>query len=441
MDQIIPSLSALLDPFAVCFRQEVAETFRALVVAWTLCPGRHTLSEVWQATGWAARRHHDIGYAVFHSAKWDWDDLGKLLVALVVARLIPTGAIWVVVDDTLTHKRGAHVALGGFYLDAVASSKRRKVLRFGINWVVVGLAVHLPFRPDRTFCLPVLWRAYRKAGTPGHRKRTALAADLARAVAACLPGRECWLVGDGAYVNAATLRGRPANLQVIGPLRWDAALYAPPPPRRPGQRGRDRLRGDRLPTPKAMIDDPAGYRPTHPRLRFAGQSRRLRVQVVRDVLWYAGAKSEPLTLVLVRDPSGAWRDSALVATDPEATAVFVIAGYCRRWSIEVAFRDSKQHLGLHDPQVWCERSVERAHPMAWLVQSLTVLWYATAGRDGPHVRRDRPWYKRRVAPTFTDMLGALRLQLWDARLNARSGDEPLASDRAEFLLHWLAAVR
>ena len=54
------------------------------------------------------------------------------------------------------------------------------------------------------------------------------------------------------------------------------------------------------------------------------------------------------------------RDEALVATDPTASAAFVIQGYCRRWSIELAFFDSKQYLGLHDPRVWSERSVERA---------------------------------------------------------------------------------
>ena len=92
-----------------------------------------------------------------------------------------------------------------------------------------------------------------------------------------------------------------------------------------------------------MIDDPKRYRPSHPRLEGNGQSRRLRVQVVRDVLWYAGAKAEPLTLVLVRDPSGAWRDSVLVATDPTVTAAFVIQGYCRRWSIEVDRAEAIRH--------------------------------------------------------------------------------------------------
>jgi hypothetical protein len=180
-------------------------------------------------------------------------------VLLVVALLLPTGTVWLVVDDTLAHKRGARVAFGGFFLDAVTSTRKRKNFRFGLNWVVLGLAVHLPLRPDRYFCLPVAWRVYMKEGTAGHRKRTELAAELARLVAACLPGRECWLVGDAAYLSAAVLKGRPANLKVIGPLRWDVALYGLPPARRAGQRGRARKKGDRLPTPRQMIEDTAHY--------------------------------------------------------------------------------------------------------------------------------------------------------------------------------------
>jgi hypothetical protein len=102
-----------------------------------------------------------------------------------------------------------------------------------------------------------------------------------------------------------------------------------------------------------------------------------------------------------------------VATDPAISASFVILGYCRRWSVELAFFDSKQFLGLHDPRVRSERSVERAHPMAWFVGSLTILWYCVKGHEGSHVMRDRPWYENRLTPTFTEMLGALRLQMWE----------------------------
>src|SRR5262249_58870077 len=96
------------------------------------------------------------------------------------------------------------------------------------------------------------------------------------------------------------------------------------------------------------------------------------------VLWYHACGPDPVAVVLVRDPAGAWRDEALVATDASVEAAFVIAGYCRRWGVEVAFFDSKQYLGLHEPRVRCARSVERAHPMAWFVGTLVVLWYAAA---------------------------------------------------------------
>jgi len=113
MDQLIPSLAALVGPFRDCFRIEVFQTFQILIAGWIVCLGPHTISEVWQATGLAAKRHHDTAYAVFHSAAWEWDDLGMVLVTLILSHLIPGGVVWLVVDDTLCHKRGAKVAFGG----------------------------------------------------------------------------------------------------------------------------------------------------------------------------------------------------------------------------------------------------------------------------------------------------------------------------------------
>ena len=161
---------------------------------------------------------------------------------------------------------------------------------------------------------------------------------------------------------------------------------------------------------------------------------------MRDVLWYTGCGESPVMVVLVQDPLGQWRDEALVATDPTVSAAFVIQGYCRRWSIELAFFDSKQYLGLHDPRVWSERSVERAHPMAWFVGTLTVLWYAAGGHAGTQVERDRSWYPRKVTPTFSDMLGALRLQMWQRRVYGASEAEVPSPECIEKLLRTLAAV-
>jgi hypothetical protein len=441
MDQLIPGLAQLVAPFRDCFRAEVFQTFQALLAGWILCNGTRTISEVWQATGLAARRHHDTAYAVFHSAVWQWDDLGIVLATLILTHLIPGGIIWLVVDDTLCHKRGAKVAFGGIFLDPVLSSKRHKTLRFGVNWVVLGIAAPIPLRPDRYYSLPVFWRAFRKKGDPGYKSRPQIAAELARKLAEANPERTFWLAGDSAYINSTTLRDRPENLQMVGPLNWAAALYALPEPPAAGRKGgRPPKKGKRLPTPEAMIEDAVNYPAESQTIAFPKGSRELRIQVVRDILRYGGCKAEPVVVVLVRDPSGQWRDEALVATDPRVSAEFLITGYCRRWSVELAFFDSKQHLGLHDPRVRSEKSVERAHPMAWFVESLTILWYCLEGHEGSHVHRDRPWYQDRVSPTFTDMLGALRLQMWEYEVFGEGGDQVPSPECIEKLLNTLAAV-
>ncbi len=440
MDQLIPSLTILVEAFRDCFHPQVFSTFQILISGWVVCVAPRTISEVWQATGLAAKRHHDTAYAVFRSACWEWDDLGGVLATLILTHLVPGGVVWVAVDDTLCHKRGAKVAFGGIFLDAVLSSKRHKTLRFGLNWVVLGIAVPLPWRTDRYYCLPVLWRLYRKKGHPEYEARPQSAAALARKLAEANPERTFWLVGDSAYINAAVLQNRPANLQVIGPLHWKAALYERPAPRPSKQKGAPRKKGDRLLNPKAMIEDTVAYPAELLTIDFPKGARELRVQVIRNVLWYQGSKTDPVMVVLVRDPLGEWRDEALVSTDPAVSAAFVILGYCRRWSVELAFFDSKQYLGLHDPRVWSERSVERAHPMAWFVGSLTILWYCVKGHEGSHVERERPWYGSKVTPTFTDMLGALRLQMWESVIFGESGEELPSPETIKRLIHTISAV-
>jgi hypothetical protein len=359
---------------------------------------------------------------------------------LIPTHLIPGGVVWIVVDDTLCHKRGAKVAFGGIFLDAVLSTQRHKTLRFGVNGVVLGIAVPIPLRPDRYDCLPVLWRASRKKGHTAYQSRPHAAAAMARLLAEANPERTFWLVGDSAYVNAVTLQGRPKDLQVIGPLPWKAALYERPAPPVEGRKGRPRQKGERLPTPQAMIEDVATYPAETRMVVFPQTTRELRLQVIRDVLWYRGCKSDPVVVLLVRDPLGQWRDEALVATDPSVSAEFILQGYCRRWSVELCFFDSKQYLGLHDPRVRSERSVERAHPMAWFVGTVTILWYAIDGHTGAHVHRDRNWYAHKVSPTFTDMLGALRLQMWQYEVFGPSGTEVPSPEVVETLLNKMAAV-
>ena len=78
--------------------------------------------------------------------------------------------------------------------------------------------------------------------------------------------------------------------------------------------------------------------------------------------------------------------------------------------------------------------------MALFLESLVILWYCVDGHRGSRVERDRPWYTTKVTPTFTDMLGALRLQMWEHEIYGGSGEEVPSPDCIRRLIHTLSAV-
>jgi hypothetical protein len=119
-------LVELLGPFRGCFaRPESCAVFEPVVAAWLRCLRGRTLTEVWQLTSLGPKMHFDAIYSLFASVKWDWDELGILLGLLLLAHLAPFGLVSIAVDDTLYHKRGKHIALGGIFLDPVLSTRSR----------------------------------------------------------------------------------------------------------------------------------------------------------------------------------------------------------------------------------------------------------------------------------------------------------------------------
>lgn len=437
MDQCIPSLQALLDLCAPAFRQEVHGLFISMTVAWIVCLGRRTISRVWETTGQAEQRHHASAFRLFSQAVWNWDDVCRLLLVEILASLVPGTRVWLVVDDTLCHKRGAKVAFGGIFLDAVLSTKKHKVLRYGNNWVMLGVVVELPCRPERYFCLSVLWRVYEKQGDKPkreHRTKGQLAAEMIAVIADWFPERRFLVVADSAYIGKHLLKRRPANVDVLGPICWKAALYEAV-----AEPVRGHRYGQRLPTPTELLADDQQWKPEAMQITFKDACQRdLEVKVIREVCWPSAAGVAAVQLALVRDPQGKWRNEALVCTDTSLSAREMITGYCRRWSVEVAFCDAKQLLGFHDPQVWSAASVRRAAPMAWFVGALVVVWYALAGHGGQQAQRHRPWYQNKVTPTFADMLAACRVQLWGNWLNAESGSTADRDEKLDWLLEYIA---
>ena len=235
-------------------------------------------------------------------------------------------------------------------------------------------------------------------------------------------GRSVYLVCDSAYAGRALLEDRPANVHVISRLRLDAALWTLPPRRRPGQRGRPRRRGRRLPTPKALAEARRSW--TQLARCLYGQPVQPQVFTLR-ALWYAALPDAPLRIVLVRDPAGRRQLDAFFCTDLTVSAGFVLEAYARRWSLEVTFHETKQSLGLAEPQCQSPQAVQRTTPFAFLVYDLVLLWFATQSADAQaSAWIVRPWYRHKAAPSFLDMLTALRQAGWQAAILKAASPTP-----------------
>jgi hypothetical protein len=434
MNKLSTPLLLLLAPFAPCFNKPVQETFCLVVAAWIVCVGRRTISRVWQTTGLADEHDHSSFYRFFNQAVWNWDELARIFLVELLREFVPGTKVWIVVDDTLCHKRGAKVAFGGIFLDAVLSSRKHKIFRFGVNWVTLGLVVQLPFRPDRCFCINLLWRVYSKEvkGLP-HQTKSQLARQMVDLLAIWLPQRTLYLVADSAYIGAKLLRDLPANVQAVGPIHPKANLtFSQPAPQEKA------TIAERLPTPTEMMENPE-FGGDWDDLVLAlptGQSKQLQVKVVKGLCWPSVLQQRKIQLVLVRDPEKKWRDERLLSMDLGLSASEVILGYMKRWSVEVCYWESKQLLGLHDAKVWNETAVQRTAPMAWFVGGLVLLWYARYGVHEEQAEMAAPWYTTKKSPTFSDMLATLRLHLWRNWWNTSTPEEQ--KDLLDWLFHYIS---
>lgn len=426
---------ALLSAFEPCFHAPSYRNFVTLVSGWVHCLGRRTVTAVVLAAGAAGDRHISVYHRFFARAQWVLDDLGAVVFRLALVWLSDDEPLVVIIDDTLCRKSGKGIGGASMHHDPLRSTRRKPFFSFGHVWVVLAVWVPLPLGEQRGVALPVLFRLYqsskrggtvdgparRTRGVRSHAAQTAHAAlprrtklELAREVVGIVAGwageRSVWVVADSAYAGRTLLEGRPPHVHLISRLRRDAALWTPPPPRRPGQRGRPRRRGVRLPTPTALGASCRRWRPLS--VTLYGRSVRVQVFVCR-ALWYVALRDQPVRVVLVRDPNGRRQDEAFFSTDPTMDAATILESYARRWTLEVTFHDAKQSLGFEDPQNQTAQAVRQTAPLACLVYGLVLLWSADRAQAGASLRWvRRPWYPSKASPSFHDLLTALRVAGW-----------------------------
>jgi hypothetical protein len=407
--EVPSSLASLLSLFRPCFTRPSFETFCALSVGCLTRVRAHTVTGMLVAAGLAGRWHHSRAHRFFSRARWSADRLGLVLLGLITERLLDRGEPLVVaIDDTLLRRSGPKVYARRLHYDgsSQAAGPRRRRTAYGNAWVVAGVVVRLPFL-ERALCLPVLSRLWRPGEGP---TQVALAAELARLIAETHPERGLVVLGDGAYAGAAlSPEALPGNVTVIVRARRDLRLHAPPPPRRRGQVGRPRAKGERLPSLRERARAGASWR--RARIDAYGERREVEVTEQRGV-WPRVWGATRVRAVALRDRREAdGIDMVVISSDPRLPAARVLELYALRWSIEVAFRDAKQHAGVGEAQNRTRAAVERTAPFAFLCLTLAILWYAVSGHAEGDVALHRslaPWDRAKRCPSVGDMLVKLR---------------------------------
>jgi len=229
-----------------------------------------------------------------------------------------------------------------------------------------------------------------------HKSESMLAKEMLQDILEWFPDRKLVLLGDGAYSTKNLLGGLDPRVTYVGVMRADAAIYDPLlPEQSKSKRGRKAQKGPRFPNPKEAMkkaDRNRGGRGPWTwqtvQATAYGVTRKLRV-VSFQAVWPEVSALAPILVVLVRDPRGKFDDKYLFATDVNADLGWIIAAFSRRWSIEVAFKSSKQVMKIQAPQHWCQQSIEKLSPWVWLMQGVIGLWYITEGRKLPAARAAR----------------------------------------------------
>src|SRR4051794_10761475 len=312
-----------------------------LLVGAVLARGRRTVTSWIRAAGLS-----DVYrpcYTTVAAAGRRADSIAARLAHEGVKPLLASSARLVfALDDTPTERYGRYVQGAGVHHNPTPGPAGSPFV-YGHVWVVLGLLAGHP--AWGVVALPLLARLYvrrKNLGSidpkhrPPFRTKLELAVELMRWAVRWLGflGKAVWVVADGAYAKAPFLKPmRSLGVTVVSRLRRDAALWTPPGPRQPGQRGRHRVYGER----RIDLAKRAGHRRGWATGTFALYGK---VTVKRYKTFVATWRPAggAIRVVLVDEPAG-W--VAFFCTEASATAADVPGCTSDRFSLETTFRDCK----------------------------------------------------------------------------------------------------
>lgn len=411
----------LLQPFAPLFHPKTWQKAQILLTGAILTPRKRTVTSALRVMGLAEDVNFSQYHHVLNRATWSTLKLSQVLLHLLLKHLGGIdGPLVFGIDETLERRWGKRISARGIYRDAVRSSKSHFVKASGLRWMSLMWLTYIPWA-NRTWALPVLTalapseRYYEKLG-----REPVKLSDRARQIIfqlrRWLPDRTLIIVADASYavlelLDACRTLSNPVTF--ITRLRLDAALYEPAEPRTPGQIGRTRLKGKRLPTLQTLLDDSKTVWSKVTVNWYDGTQRSLEITSNTAVWYHSGKPPVPICWVLIRDPLDELESQALLCTDLNVDAVQIIEWFVLRWQLEVTFQELRAHLGVETQRQWSDMAISRTTPLLFGLFS-----WVTLAANAQQLNQITPvhsaaWYDKTL-PTFSDAIASVRRALWPA---------------------------
>jgi hypothetical protein len=412
-------VTAILALFAPLFTPSVWYHAQILVVGATLTPGKRTVTAILSVMGLRQSQHFQNYHRVLNRARWSSRAISQQLLQALINVFVPHGPIVLGLDDTLERRRGKKITAKGIYRDPVRSSQSHFVKASGLRWLSVMLLVPIPWvgwgwaLPFLTVLAPS--ERYNRECRRSHKKLTDWARQVLSQVRRWVPQRELIVVADSSFavltlLDALRHLARPVTM--ITRLRLDAALYDPAPVRPPGQTGRPRLKGNRLPTlPQVLLDATTPWTAVTSSGWYREPQRTVTVMSATAVWYHTGMPPVPIRWVLIRDPQNKFRPQALLSTDLSLSSTQIVTCSVQRWQVEVTCQEVRTHLGVETQRQWADLSIARTTPTLLGLSSVVTLLAHSLSAHQKVAPRQAAWYAKST-PTFADALALVRPQLW-----------------------------
>lgn len=406
--------------------------------------GRHTISSLLRAQN----RHHldwSADYRFYSQDRFDEDALFSQVRSQIQQGLSKDQPLVTAMDDSLLRKTGPKIHGVRFLRDPLSPPFQVNLVR-GLRVLQISAALPqgagkarlipidfqhavLPAKP-RKDADPQAWTNYKalRAKTNINVLGFQRISHLRQQINQSDPQRRLVVCVDGRFTNRTFLKQIPERTVILGRVRKDARVYRLPEAQ-PAV-GRKRKYGAPLPTPEAMLRDPAWAVQTVEAVA-AGKKHRFKVKRIGPVVLRLDRAARPVQLLLIK-PLGyrptvggrlLYRQPAyLVCTDPDLALEEFLQEFLWRWDIEVNFRDEKTLLGVGQAQVRTETSNQNAPALGVAAYALLLLASVkTYGKNGVPDRLDQAkWYRRKNKDRATtgELINQLRREMWAAALNA-----------------------